>query len=313
MAAASSQRELEIELARRILAACGCEAAAIEPLARFNNPVFRCVLPDGVRILKVAKSADGIATRKELLLIEHLRRHDIPVPVVDRADADGTLAGRPFMLMRSAGEQTVAELLGPGAVAHQLLVEMGTILARIHALPTSELALPADDRVSSEGVVRYLETLGATADALAGQRLLQAAEVARFRALAMPPAVGDSLCHSDFHAVQCVVNEGRIAAVVDWESAWIGNPLVDLAISHAYLDYYCPRALVRAFLSGYLSVREIPAEYGHAYLPVRMAQVLGMLRAWYTRGTEVWHAAIAGQKVARAIRLFRLYAERLPS
>ncbi len=311
MATTAVQQSAELELAWRILAACGFEASAIVPLARFNNPVFRCALPDGSRILKVSKSPDGAATRKELLLIEHLACHGVPTPDVERADEDGTLAGRPFMLMPSSGEQTVAELLGPGDVAHRLLVEMGAILARIHQAPTDGLPLSATDRVSPQGVAGYLETLGATAAALAEQSLLTADEVSRFRALEMPSAVGESLCHSDYHAVQCVVRDGRISAVVDWESAWIGNPLIDLAISHAYLDFYCPRALTRAFLSGYLSVREIPAEYGLGYLPVRMAQVLGMLRAWYTRGPEVWHAAIVQQKVARAVRLFRLYAQRL--
>ncbi len=311
MATASTNRIEDLMLARKILAAYSSDVAAIEPLARFNNPVFRCALPDGSRILKISKSLDGAATRKELLLIAHLSRHGIPVPDVERADAAGELVGRPFILMRSSGDQTVADLLGPGETARNLLVEMGVILAKIHQTPTTELTSLATDRISAKGVETYLETLAMAADALAAQGLLGVAEVERFRRLSMPAAVGESLCHSDFHAVQCVVNGDRIAAVVDWESAWIGNPAIDLAISHAYLDFYCPRALTRSFLSGYLSVRAIPDDYGQVYLPVRMSQVLGMLRAWYTRGAEAWQSALAQQKVARAIRLFRLYAERL--
>lgn len=300
----------EMETARKILAACGFDAAEVAPLARFNNPVFRCQLPGGSRILKICKSLDGAAPRKELALIEHLSLHGIPAPDVERADPAGELVGRPFILMRSSGDQTVADLLGPSEIARNLLFEMGAVLARIHQTPTAELHSHATDRISAQGVETYLGSLADAADALAAQRLLEVAEVNRFRALPMPAAGGESLCHSDFHAVQCVVNDDRIAAVVDWESAWIGNPAIDLAISHAYLDFYCPRALTRAFLSGYLSAHTIPDDYGQAYLPVRMAQVLGMLRAWYTRGEEAWQSALAQQKVARAIRLFRLYAER---
>jgi len=127
----------------------------------------------------------------------------------------------------------------------------------------------------------------------------------------MPSAVGESLCHSDYHAVQCIVKDDRVAAVADWESAWIGNPLIDLAIGHAYLDYYCPPPLTKQFMAGYLSIRAIPASYVRDYLPVRMVQVLGMMRAWYTRGAVAWRAAVEQQKVARAVRLFRLYAARL--
>lgn len=303
----------DLELAQRILATCYRRQAEIEPLARFNNPVFRLHLPDGARILKISKSADGAATRKETLLIERLRRHGLPVAEVEHVDVSGELVGRPFFSMRSAGDQTIVERLGDREVAPRLLNDMGSILARVHSVPVGEFDdLPAD-RISAAGVASYLEGLAASAEALAEQRLLERREVERFRELAMPTATGASLCHSDFHAVQCVVRDDRIAAVVDWESAWIGNPAIDLAISHAYLNFYCPRELTRAFLAGYLGVRAIPTNYAQDYLPVRMAQVLGMLRAWYTRGAVAWQAAIAQQKVARAVRLFRLYAERLES
>ncbi len=176
MVTASTNRIEDLMLARKILAAYSSDVAAIEPLARFNNPVFRCALPDGSRILKISKSLDGAATRKELLLIEHLSRHGIPVPDVERADAAGELVGRPFILMRSSGDQTVADLLGPGETARNLLVEMGVILAKIHQTPTTELTSLATDRISAKGVETYLETLAMAADALAAQGLLGVAD-----------------------------------------------------------------------------------------------------------------------------------------
>ncbi len=301
----------ELELARRILAVHFDCAAEIVPLARFNNPVFRLLLPDGERVLKISKSVEGAATRKETLLIRRLEREGIPVAEVEFVDAEGRNVGRPYFIMRSAGDRTVAELIGPGDVASQLLFEMGAILARVHALPSDVFAdLPAD-RISAAGVASYLESLAAAAEVLAEQRLLEREEIARFRALVMPSAEGESLCHSDYHAVQCIVKDEHVSAVADWESAWIGNPLIDLAISHAYLDYYCPPQLTKQFMAGYLSVRAIPASYPSQYLPVRMVQVLGMMRAWYKRGAAAWRAAIEQQKVARAVRLFRMYAARL--
>jgi aminoglycoside phosphotransferase (APT) family kinase protein len=302
----------ELELAQRIVAGHYTTAATIEPLTRFNNPVFRVNLPDGARILKISKSVEGVSVRKETMIIARLARHGIPVADVEHVDQAGSLVGRPYFVMHSAGDQTVAELLGPGDVAQSLLREMGGTLARIHSVPGVEFAdLPAD-RISASGVAKYLESLAETADALAQQSLLEPDEVARFRALKMPVAEGDSLCHSDYHAVQCIVRDGRLSAVVDWESAWIGNPAIDLAISHAYLDFYCPQPLTREFLAGYLSVRPIPEDYREGYLPARMAQLLGMMRAWFTRGADVWQSAVAQQRVTRAIRLFRVYLARLP-
>src|SRR5437899_12695783 len=58
-----------------------------------------------------------------------------------------------------------------------------------------------------------------------------------------PQAVQQALCppahrRTAGHAqVQCVVDQGRISAVVDWESARAANSAIDLAIPHAHLDY----------------------------------------------------------------------------
>ena len=76
--------------------------------------------------------------------------------------------------------------------------------------------------------------------------------------------------HGDFHAVQCVVHDGHISAVVDWESAWSGNSAIDFAVTQVYLESYCPGDLLAAFVTGYLSQRTLPAGYQRDYLPVRM-------------------------------------------
>jgi Ser/Thr protein kinase RdoA (MazF antagonist) len=99
---------------------------------------------------------------------------------------------------------------------------------------------------------------------------------------------------------------GRIAAIVDWEAAWAGNPAIDCAVTQAYLEYYAPAALVRAWLAGYSEQRALPPDYARAYLPVRMVQVIGVLRAWRTHG--VWSAAVDSGRVPRALELFRAYA-----
>ena len=52
-----------------------------------------------------------------------------------------------------------------------------------------------------------------------------------------------------------------------------------------------------------------PADYARAYLPVRMAQLMGVLRAWREHGA--WHGAVAAGRVQRALDLYRLYARAL--
>ena len=291
------------DLARRIAVQCYGAEPRVEPLSRLNNLVFRLHFPGAVKVLKVALGAGATTIAKELMLIRLLARHGVPVPVVEHDDARGERAGRAFFVMASAGERSVADWVPAGGeAARALFTEMGGVLARIHGV-----TFPASGDITPAGIVerdsrRLLAGVYAIAEAAVGDGLLDREEAAVFRSLAMPVPEGTSLCHADFHAVQCVVREERIAAVVDWESAWAGNPAIDFAITQAYLEFYCPPALVECFAAGYTQARALPDDYADAYRPVRMAQALGLLRVWRQQGRT--------QNVRRAVELFRAYVRR---
>ncbi len=293
------------ELARVIALHCYGAAPQLEALSQLNHAVFRLRFADGCKILKLAKGPEQASVRKELMLLALLGRHGIPVPAVEHADEGATLVGRPFFIMQSAGDRTVADWVGrPDELARGLFAEMGGVLGRIHGI-----IFPASGDIRHDGIVArdvqaVIRRLHDLADWGEAQRLLDARDVAGFKSLAMPPAHGVSLCHSDFHAVQCIVRDGRIVAVVDWESAWAGNPLIDFAIVHAYLDYYTPPELLGCFFRGYASLRALPADYERAYLPVRMAHALALL--WISHGQGHRPAA------ARAADLFRTYSRQCP-
>ena len=297
----STEAGSDRELAWAIALQCYKMEPKLEPLSRLNHAVFRLRFPDGSKILKLAKGSESASIRKELMLIELLARHGIPVPVIEHADDGGKLVGRPFFIMASAGDRTVADWVGrPDELGRGLFAEMGAVLGRIHGI-----TFPASGDIRHDGIVprdvqAVIRRLHDLADWGAAQRLLDASDVARFRLLAMPPAHGVALCHSDFHAVQCVVRDGRIMAVVDWESAWAGNPLIDFAIAHAYLEAYAAPELTGRFFAGYTALGPLPADYEQVYLPVRMAHALGLLKIWHGQGRQ------AG--VRRAIELFRQYA-----
>jgi aminoglycoside phosphotransferase (APT) family kinase protein len=235
---------------------------------------------------------------KELALLPLLAREGAPTPTVEHADPTGSVAGRPFLLMASAGGATVLDsATRPGPEGERLFGEMGEILALIHGI-----TFPDSGDLRPEGRVpidedeqrRRVRALGDWAEA---QEYLDAAAAGRFRALPFPSWQGHSLCHRDFHAVQCVVSGGRIRAVVDWESAWAANAAIDLALTHAYLDSYAPDSLVRAFFAGDTSVRPLPEDYAALARPVRLAQALALAR--------VWHGQRRPGLVRRAIELYR--------
>jgi Ser/Thr protein kinase RdoA (MazF antagonist) len=292
-----------VRLARAICLKCYGADASVELMRAVNHAVFRLRLPDGDRVLKLAASRNANTLRKEHLLAGRLSEHGIPVAAIEHADFDGAMVGLPFLLMRSAGEHTLSDLLLAGeAGMERLFAEMGAVLASIH-----NLALPADGDIGHDGIRprdwnERIQRIQAAADWAVAQGLVRGEHVAAFAALAMPALDGRSLCHGDFHAVQCIVQDGHISAVVDWESAWSGNPGIDLAMAHTYLECYAPLEPQAAFWQGYASRRDLPADYAEAYLPVRMAQVLNLMR--------IWHASGMQQPLARAVELFPAYVRK---
>ena len=272
----------------------------VEPVTEQNNAVFRLRCPGGDKYLKLAKSPDNSSVRKELLLLEVLGPLNLPTPVVEHADVEGALVGRPFLITASAGERTVGSwLANPDGLARRLFAEMGAVLARIHTAP-----LPAPDALPPGAIAgrdarECLGVLSSLTAWVTREGLLDPAEVALFRSAQLPDPGGARLCHGDYHTVHCVVGDGRITAVVDWESAWAGNAAIDLAVTHAYLDYYCRQELVRCFVAGYASAGPLPDDYTSAYLPVRMAQALALARVWHRRGPQA--------NVRRAVELYREY------
>lgn len=307
----SAQKPISVSdshLAAIIAVRCYGARPRVEPLSRFKNSVFRLRFADGSKILKLAGDPAKGGVRKELMLIELVGRHGIPAPVIEHEDADGRLVGIPFFIMDSAGDQTAADWIGrPGDDPRRLFAEMGSVLARIHGIAFERSGDIRHDGIVPSDPRELLDELYRLTDWLVEERLLECDEAALFKSLPMPQTDGVQLCHSDFHAVQCIVHDGRIAAVVDWESAWAGNPAVDFAITHAYLDFYCPPELIRHFVAGYTAIRALPEDYRGAYLPVRMATSLGLLRAWQGRGRRAWQYAVEQQKVGRAIELYRAY------
>jgi aminoglycoside phosphotransferase (APT) family kinase protein len=292
-------------LVQEIATACYGMQARIELITRSNNPVYRLWFGDVSKVLKFSNAEQAV--RKELMLIALLRKHDVPVPVIEHDDSDGTLVGNPFFIMESAGVQTVMQHLKSAELSRGLLRDMGILLAKIHAITFPTAGDIQHDRIVPRDPRLFLSELYLAADRFLEQGLLEPAEVSLLKSIEVPQTDGVSLCHSDFHTVQCVVNNGRITAVVDWESAWSGNPLIDLAITHAYLDYYCPMELTRCFFAGYSLIQSLPNDYDLRYLPVRMAHVVGLMRVWQRQGTEAWQSAVERKKVDRAIALYRAY------
>ena len=287
---------MDIDLARAVARAFYAQEPVVEPLAGTTYPVFRLQLTDGTRFVKFA---DRQRITTEAAVLKRVAQDRIPVPAVEHADPDGAIVGRPFLITRSAGERTLLScMMARDPAVPALFEEAGSILARIHAIQ-----IPTDDRpggVNPRDPFAVLGRLRAAGEQVVAAGLLTLVEVRAFLVLPMPDLSGEHLCHGDFHAVQCIERDGRVAAIVDWEGAWVGNSAVDLAVAHAYFDLYAPIDLTRRFLAGYATIGKVPSDDDKTSIMVRMAHTLALANLWHERGQF--------GNARRAADLFREYA-----
>jgi aminoglycoside phosphotransferase (APT) family kinase protein len=166
----------------------------------------------------------------------------LPVPEVSWFVDDPEVLGAPCYLMeRVHGE--VASGFRPGFHGHGLFFDASVgrrrtmwfeavdAMAALHRLRLEELALPAalDRRLTAEqSVIRVLDLLETqmTRAGVEAATLYEAVGRLRDR---VPPDPGVALCWGDARPGNIVYSEDRVAAVLDWELAYIGPPAGDLA------------------------------------------------------------------------------------
>jgi len=165
----------------------------------------------------------GEKARREFRTLELLQGNDIPVPRPLYLDEDGMMLGTPGIVTGYVPGELVASPSDPPSWARSL----ATMLARIHSVPCDPTArrflLDANAEASwflrSGSVPEYMK---AHPD---GAQVWQAAR--DLWACLQQSPVG--LVHIDYWSGNILWDEGRIAAVVDWEEAAYGDPGIDVA------------------------------------------------------------------------------------
>ncbi len=148
----------------------------------------------------------------------------VPGPLILGLSAEPVVDGRPFVLMemvqgvrveRAAAEHAAADL---GSAA-------ASTLALVHEVPAGRSGIGEEQPRDLEAeVARWTWLLDRAPAELTGQAPdLMAALLER-----RPPERPPTLVHGDFHYGNLLFSGSRVAAVLDWEIAHIGQPLIDL-------------------------------------------------------------------------------------
>jgi aminoglycoside phosphotransferase (APT) family kinase protein len=177
--------------------------------------------PAGVR---VAGPAD---VGRQGRIMTALHAQGFPVPRVLACSSEPSLDGRSFALMELTPGLTCDEAIAAygGAAVCEASIAVSHALAKVPLARTSLAgeapSLPTDeiDRWAALLAKGPADARGA-ADALTARLRETAGSI---------PPFEPALVHGDFHYANLLFDEGQVVAVLDWELAGLGTPLVDLA------------------------------------------------------------------------------------
>ena len=233
--------KIDEALVRRLLAAHAPDLAGL-PIAAlpggWDNRSFR--LDD--RLVVRLPSADRYvaSAEKERHILPLLAPHlPLPIPQVAAAfDADA-LFPRTWSIMGWIDGQTAIGLAEDAQVA--LAGDLARFLRALHGIDAAPGPGPGEHSFGRGGPLTMLDAdmrqalprLGARAPAAAA--LWQAA-------LSVPYAGRALWLHGDLHPGNLLVRDGRLAAVIDWGLAAVGDPAADLAIAWRWFSAPARRA-----------------------------------------------------------------------
>ncbi|HLH69873.1 MAG TPA: phosphotransferase family protein [Candidatus Dormibacteraeota bacterium] len=154
-----------------------------------------------------------------------LRDAGVPVPAVPLVvEGEATRVGRPFIAMEEVPGEDVEQAvgrLGPERVLEEAVVA----LRSVQAVPPARLPLEERPMSLESELARWQWLMErAPEDLLAGSRALHARLAGR-----RPAERAPCLVHGDFHYGNLIFGGPGVAAIVDWEIAEIGQPLLDYA------------------------------------------------------------------------------------
>jgi aminoglycoside phosphotransferase (APT) family kinase protein len=203
--------------------------------ARRRNVLFDAVAGERVRrcVATILPTADIalMSMADEAAVRSVARDHSVPVPeVISVCVDDSVLGGAFFVSERVEGEsipRKVLRLVDDVGVGERVVAQLGEAMARLHAI---------DSACAPGALVRPEHPAAAALDGvrLATAALLQPEPAysygVRWLAEHHPhePETA-SIVHADIRTGNIIVDRSGLQAILDWETAKVGDPMEDLA------------------------------------------------------------------------------------
>ncbi|MBS1842842.1 MAG: phosphotransferase family protein [Actinobacteria bacterium] len=225
-----------------------------------SNDTLSLTSSQGRRILRrppvAALSPTAHSVSREFRLLQALAQSEVDVPEPLGLCEDAAVAGAPFMVMEAVEGISITETLPDSYPTESALHEVGVAvvdaLAKVQAVPWQELGLTDFGRPEGflgRQVARWTKQL----ESYQVRELPLHAELARWLAENQPADQPPAIMHGDFHIDNCLLSPSppiAVRAIIDWEMATIGDPLIDLAVLLAFWGNERPKAPAMAYIQG---------------------------------------------------------------
>jgi aminoglycoside phosphotransferase (APT) family kinase protein len=174
--------------------------------------------PPGARI---AGPADVIRQGR---IMAALPDAGLPTPAITVLSSDPVVDGRPFVLMEAV-EGTRIEKAGVEQKPLDISKSAVEVLKRLQSLELDRTGIGAEEPVSLQAeMMRWAWLMQRAPEELTAR----AGELGGLLARHVPPEQPPTLVHGDYHYGNMLFRGPDVVAVLDWEIAEIGQPLLDL-------------------------------------------------------------------------------------
>lgn len=153
-----------------------------------------------------------------------LHAQGAPVPAILAMAEQPLITGRPFVLMEAIDGERIELALARAKDPLQLAGAAMEVLRRIQAVRPDQSGIGAEDPVPlTQELARWQWLMQRAPEELTRRAPLLAQRLAE----SMPEGATAVLVHGDYHYGNMLFRNGQVVAVVDWEIAQLGQPLLD--------------------------------------------------------------------------------------
>jgi aminoglycoside phosphotransferase (APT) family kinase protein len=174
--------------------------------------------PPGARI---AGPADVVRQGR---IMSALHEAGLPTPPIPAMSSDPVIDGRPFIVMEAV-EGTRIEKAATEHKALDIASSAVGVLKRLHALPLDQTGIGDEESVGLQSeMMRWAMLMQRAPEELT----VRAGELGGLLAIQIPAERAPTLVHGDYHYGNMLFRGPEVVAVLDWEIAQLGQPLLDL-------------------------------------------------------------------------------------